>query len=227
LLITWDEHGGFYDHAPPPPATPPGDEATNLSRAGPQSPHFAFDTFGVRVPAVLVSPWIGKGGLGSQVFPGAVFDHTSVISSLREHFALGGPITRRDAAAPSWSSGLAGTLRTGAVDGPATLGPVAIGTAPAQTPATAEGVFPSDSTAEPDPFIEGMALIALDQDRFVSQQQGTLPLATPAFHDQIVTKTLRTEALASGADFNLQLLAYIKQIEAKVVAHKAAVRAGT
>ncbi len=47
LLVTYDEHGGCYDHVPPPPATPPG---------GPYGDGFGFDRYGVRVPAVIVSP---------------------------------------------------------------------------------------------------------------------------------------------------------------------------
>src|SRR5262249_18449267 len=54
LVITYDEHGGNYDHVPPPAgATPPS------ATAGEQG--FDFTRFGVRVPAVLVSPLIAKG----------------------------------------------------------------------------------------------------------------------------------------------------------------------
>jgi len=55
LIVTWDEHGGFYDHVAPPSAVAPGD-------AGPGSTYnkhgFTFEQLGVRVPAVVVSPWI-------------------------------------------------------------------------------------------------------------------------------------------------------------------------
>ena len=54
LVITYDEHGGRYDHVPPPPATPPG---------GPYPDGFTFDRFGVRVPAVIVSPHIPAGSV--------------------------------------------------------------------------------------------------------------------------------------------------------------------
>ncbi|HEX4172977.1 MAG TPA: alkaline phosphatase family protein, partial [Acetobacteraceae bacterium] len=49
LAITFDEHGGCYDHAAPPAATPAGRPARN---------GFAFDRFGPRVPAVIVSPYV-------------------------------------------------------------------------------------------------------------------------------------------------------------------------
>jgi phospholipase C len=62
---------------------------------------FKFDRYGVRVPAVLISPWIAPGSIvrpppGSQ-YP---FDHTSIIATLRKLYALGGPLTARDDAAP-------------------------------------------------------------------------------------------------------------------------------
>src|SRR5690242_18519844 len=49
LIIIYDEHGGTYDHVPPPAAVPPDSLNTSL---------FNFDRFGVRVPAVIVSPYI-------------------------------------------------------------------------------------------------------------------------------------------------------------------------
>jgi phospholipase C len=104
LLVTWDEHGGFFDHVPPPVAVPPGDAPLSHQRAA-SAADCRFDRYGVRVPAMLMSPWLPV-GLGSQVFPNQVFDHTSIISSLRETFGLVDPLTQRDAAAPTWSSAL-------------------------------------------------------------------------------------------------------------------------
>jgi phospholipase C len=90
LLVTYDEHGGCFDHVVPPAATPPGDVADNGYR---------FDSFGVRVPAVVVSPRIRPGSVLRPA--GAVpFDHTSIIATLRELHGIG-PLTPRDAAAPS------------------------------------------------------------------------------------------------------------------------------
>ena len=81
LLITYDEHGAFFDHQNPPAAVAPNDGTQNYGRAeNPQS--FGFDRLGVRVPAVAISPWIAAGGLGSRAFPGKVFDHTSVIRTV-------------------------------------------------------------------------------------------------------------------------------------------------
>jgi phospholipase C len=91
LIITYDEHGGCYDHVPPPAAVPPD--------AIPTSP-FAFDRYGVRVPAVIVSPYIKANTILRAPKGGAPFDHTSILATLRKRFALSAPLTRRDAAAP-------------------------------------------------------------------------------------------------------------------------------
>ena len=51
LVLLYDEHGGFYDHVMPPPAEPPDSDVSE----------YAFNQYGVRVPAILISPWVGKG----------------------------------------------------------------------------------------------------------------------------------------------------------------------
>jgi len=107
LIITYDEHGGCYDHVPPPAAVPP--ETPGADQA------FKFDRYGVRVPAVIVSPFVQQGTVLRP--PGAVpFDHTSIIATLRNRFSLGAPLTARDAAAPD----LAGALT---LPMPTNLGP--------------------------------------------------------------------------------------------------------
>src|SRR5216684_2291428 len=52
FIITYDEHGGIYDHVVPPAAVPPDDL---------RSDGFPFDRYGVRVPTVIVSPWLPAG----------------------------------------------------------------------------------------------------------------------------------------------------------------------
>ncbi len=90
LIITYDEHGGCFDHVVPPAATPPG---------GDNPDGFAFDRFGVRVPAIIISPHIAMGSILRA--PGDVpFDHTSIIATLHALFGIG-QLTPRDAAAPS------------------------------------------------------------------------------------------------------------------------------
>jgi len=112
LIITYDEHGGCYDHVVPPAAVPPDAHGEH---------GFAFDAYGVRVPAVIVSPYIPPGSrirpppsAGGPTYP---FDHTSIIATVRELFLPGDPpLTDRDAHAPSLLSAL--TLPTPSNDGP-------------------------------------------------------------------------------------------------------------
>ena len=92
LIILYDEHGGTYDHVPPPPVIPP--ESPRKDQV------FAFDRLGCRVPAVVVSPYIPKGTIFRAPEGSQPFDHTSVIQTLRKRFDLGPPLTQRDANAP-------------------------------------------------------------------------------------------------------------------------------
>jgi phospholipase C len=66
LVIVYDEHGGFYDHVAPPPAE--DDKPT-------------FRSYGVRVPALLVSPWVARRKVVSTVF-----DHTSILKTILLRF---------------------------------------------------------------------------------------------------------------------------------------------
>jgi phospholipase C len=87
LVITYDEHGGLYDHVPPPATVNPGDRP-------PGSTLFNFERLGVRVPAVLVSPFIQSG----TIIHDKVFDHTSIIATASKLFINSAPtfLTERD-----------------------------------------------------------------------------------------------------------------------------------
>jgi phospholipase C len=89
LLVTFDEHGGFYDHVVPPPAVAPGDAFD----AGASKHGFRFDRLGARVPAVVVSPLVARGAIDHTVY-----DHTSLLATVEHLYGLD-PLTARDAAA--------------------------------------------------------------------------------------------------------------------------------
>jgi phospholipase C len=78
LLITYDEHGGCYDHVPPPWNATPPDSQSNPGEAG-----FCFNRFGVRVPAVLISPYIEPGTVFRST-TGVPYDHTSILATIRQ-----------------------------------------------------------------------------------------------------------------------------------------------
>jgi phospholipase C len=74
LLVVYDEHGGIYDHVSPPACTPDGFRATPADTGTHDG--FKFDRLGVRVPAVLVSPWVQKGSVIDEVFEHACIPAT-------------------------------------------------------------------------------------------------------------------------------------------------------
>ncbi|MBS1675245.1 MAG: hypothetical protein JSS74_14920 [Actinobacteria bacterium] len=86
FLITFDEHGGTYDHVVPPRATPP-------DNSGPGEMGFEFDRLGCRVPAIAVSAYTRRGTIINDQM-----HHGSVIKTLTRLHGLK-PLTRRDASA--------------------------------------------------------------------------------------------------------------------------------
>src|SRR5580700_10162787 len=92
LIWTYDEHGGYYDHVPPPPAIPPDDVPPALK---PGDPPGGFDRYGFRVPAGVVSPYSKKNFVSHTIY-----DHTSILKTVEEKWNLPA-LTRRDANANS------------------------------------------------------------------------------------------------------------------------------
>jgi phospholipase C len=80
FIVTYDEHGGFYDHV-----TPPGTSTdTDVPAAGgPADDTARYRRYGVRVPTLLISPWVATGGVAKDQF-----DHTSLIATMLRRFCL-------------------------------------------------------------------------------------------------------------------------------------------
>ncbi|MDQ1737367.1 MAG: phospholipase [Pseudonocardiales bacterium] len=104
FLITYDEHGGFYDHVPPPTDIRAPDGGRKLLARvlhaiwHRKSRSFDFTMLGPRVPTVLISPLIEPGSVVHEVH-----DHASVPSTLRKLFAPDAPpLTQRDGWAPAF-----------------------------------------------------------------------------------------------------------------------------
>ncbi|MBT2794982.1 alkaline phosphatase family protein [Paraburkholderia strydomiana] len=96
LLIVFDEHGGFFDHVTPPNAEPPGSPENGRLKTH----NFAFDRLGVRVPAIVVSPFVPAGTIDHSVY-----DHSSILKTTDTLLGLDGALnlTARVRAADSFS----------------------------------------------------------------------------------------------------------------------------
>jgi phospholipase C len=211
LIITYDEHGGFYDQMIPPAAPPPGDAALNAQKAKtPPNPPFAFDRFGVRVPAVIVSPWV-KPKTVSQV----PYDHTTVIKTVFELFGLQGRLTARDAAAASLKPLIDGTQQM--------LAPVALDTAPPVAALLALDTDP-DTGGEDTSSLDGFTRIAAQVHHALNNYQ---PGMQPHELHAVAAASPQLDQLPGlpTAGGKLASRAYIAQVAAMVEAHRQGLRA--
>ena len=156
LIVLWDEHGGIYDHVPPPRAVNPDGKST---------PEFAFDQLGVRVPALIVSPLVPRGTIDHTLY-----EHASVPAFVKNVFGLPNFLTRRDAAANTFESVLSlGVART---DAPEKLDRAASGGSVGPTSHTlralsAEAVLAAKAAGQPSTASTSdlqNSLVALSQD---------------------------------------------------------------
>ncbi len=79
MFITYDEHGGFYDHVVPPKACVPD----TIALEAPATPEQKFDQYGIRVPFVVISPYAKKKFVSHRVY-----DHTSILRFVESRFTL-------------------------------------------------------------------------------------------------------------------------------------------
>lgn len=113
LVFTYDEHGGYYDHVPPPQTDVPSPDGI-CTKEG-----FDYTRLGIRVPTIAISPWISKGTLvhgptdEQKPSPTSEYELSSIPATMRKLFPqLGGPLTKRDAWAASFEHLLGDTMRT-------------------------------------------------------------------------------------------------------------------
>lgn len=107
LIVTYDEHGGLFDHVAPPAATSPFEPGTVTN--------FCYNQYGPRVPAIFINPNI-KSGTVLRPPSGQYFDHTSIIATLCAQFDLNGPLTPRDSAAPVFNGLISDDMETLNID---------------------------------------------------------------------------------------------------------------
>ncbi len=191
LILTWDEHGGFFDHVIPPAAVAPGDTspANGYNKYG-----FTFEQYGPRVPAIVISPWIPKNTIDHRLH-----DHSSVLATVETLFGMP-PLTERDRAAntllPLFS------LSAARSDTPATL------------PSPAGGMFPmaiahAASYAQPAPsrphdsVNDGNLPVVVG-----AAMRQDLELSPPEERDSILAKVARLKTRSDAA-------AYLAEVSAK------------
>jgi phospholipase C len=101
LIVTFDEHGGCPDHI-----SPPWGAVTPDAQSDPGEEGFRFNRFGVRVPTILVSPWIQPGTVFRSTTD-VPYDHTSILATLRDWLAIPDQImlpSKRIEAAPTFGN---------------------------------------------------------------------------------------------------------------------------
>jgi phospholipase C len=197
LVITFDEHGGFYDHLPPPATVPPGDEPiyANLNFS------FRFDRLGVRVPAIVVSAYTSKGAIigTDPTDTSAIFDHSSILATVEKLFGLE-PLTNRDARANTLEIALD-------LDSPRSSPDAALMKLPDRAPDSAvtgptdlSAKFAADPKAPLSTNQKTMAALALACD---------LELTPPQTHAALVSNHQKLVEQQDTAN-------YIKSVEAKI-----------
>jgi len=203
LIITFDEHGGFYDHQPPPATVPTGDD----SRYANPNYSFQFNRLGIRVPAIVASAYTAKGTIigDDPADPTTVFDHTSVLATVERRFGLA-PLTKRDESANTLEVAINLTAprllpaeALIALPNPAADAGVAAAADPA-------GIFAADPKAPLSVNQKTMAALALACE---------LKITALDCHAALISNHQKLVEQKDAAD-------YIQKVEDKVVARRAA-----
>jgi phospholipase C len=201
LIITWDEHGGFYDHVAPPPAVAPGD---TLPRTGYNTMGFTFQQYGVRVPAVIVSPLIPRNLIDHRLY-----DHASIPATLEKLFGLA-PLTERDRHANDVSALL--TLAEPRTDAPMTLPP----------PARFENI---SGAAAPQPPPPDSPVLASQQGFVLLAAKHDTELSPPELHPVIQARVASIATVAQAGEYITEVNQRSQQVQLAARALQAAASA--
>jgi phospholipase C len=191
LIVTYDEHGGYYDSVAPGAAAAPNDgSSSKLNKYG-----FTFEQYGVRVPGLVISPWVA-----AQV-DHTVYDHSSVLATLEKLFGLQ-PLTDRDRAANDVTPLLLSSART---DCPTVLNSPAPPTAKVAQSKLAPEILDAQPLPDHGNFPGFLAILLKTQ----------LEMSPPGMRESIIDKFKQIKSLG-------QAHAYAKQVMGLVDAVKAA-----
>ena len=196
LIITWDEHGGFYDHVAPPLATAPGDDSLSSKR---NQAGFTFDQYGPRVPALIISPLIPRNLIDHRVY-----DHSSICATIERLFGIVG-LTNRDRTANGVN--VLATLSAARPDTPIAL-PEPAGYARPAAESVAASTTATARTARPDDPVDdgnlpGIIHSAMRQHLDISPQEREAIIAK--------VQAIRTRAEAEQ---------YFAEVKSKIAANR-------
>jgi phospholipase C len=193
LIITWDEHGGFYDHVLPGVAPVPADGApATYNQNG-----FTFDLYGPRVPAIVVSPLIPRNQVDHRLY-----DHASIPATLESLFGIA-PLTNRDGNARPLNALC--TLPTARTDTPATLPNPATG-GPAV--ATASADLATDTVAAPTDTVNDGNLPAVVH----SAMQQDMALSPPEARPAIIARVRGLQTRADALEYMMEVQRKIRPV---------------
>jgi phospholipase C len=201
FIITFDEHGGFFDHQPPPKTVSPGDHTPYANPAY----SFPFNRLGVRVPALAISAYTGKGTVIGSVAedPATVFDHSSVLATVEKLFGLA-PLTERDRRANTLEVALnLAVPRLSPTEAPTVLPGRAPDTSVAG-PASPGMIFAADAKAPLSANQRTMAALALACE---------MKITDPQHHAALISNHQKLVEQRDAAD-------YIQKVEEKIHARR-------
>ena len=173
LVLTYDEHGGFFDHVAPPETVAPSRHAPRPTRTMrlvswflERDPHsFDFTRLGLRVPALLISPWADAGAVDDTLY-----DHTSVARTLRSLFApSSAPLSEREEQAHSFLPTL---RRRDRPRPPEDLPDLSDRTTPRPPGSVTRAAVPEQSSA-PDEFALELRALTRQVDARLPEEPGT------------------------------------------------------
>lgn len=201
LIITFDEHGGFYDHQSPPRTVATGDD----SKYSTIPPCFNFAQLGVRVPTIVVSAYTQKGTIiGSDPKePTTIFDHSSVLATVQKRFDLK-PLTCRDAVANTVDVAI--NLSTPRLSPAEALTQLPD---PAPDSAVAEAAAPADIAAA-----SGTAPLSANQKTMSALALACeLEISNSTLHPALISNQRKMIGQKDAAD-------YIQKVETKIIARR-------
>lgn len=182
FLITYDEHGGFYDHVVPPDQGVPAPDSA-LAPNG-----FSFNQLGIRIPTLAISPWIAKGTLvhdalpNEQPTPHSAFESTSIMATANILLGLG------DAPALGqrmpWANTFAGLVSDPTMNAPRQDCPTTLPEVPQLINHDAEESYRVQRAKPLNEHLEGQLLFFCTQHYPLLQKQGKCPGRPEVMHNQ-------------------------------------------